>query len=192
MKANGLEYKKINSEAISPVEIKDTLEHTVSPLINENAFYVAWLDYAVLIGRWDGKQFSSHNNESLNIQFLQRIRIFNKDKELYLWRTSAGLKGRLRIDNDEDAQQKTEIIIADQVLCGTDVQDSTIDEFTEITEARGTNLILPFNQSALKVDNEKNRVCIKTHNYIDYNAVHQATYVDCRFVGFVNNHKPLD
>ncbi|MFZ5518644.1 MAG: type III-D CRISPR-associated protein Csx19 [Candidatus Zhuqueibacterota bacterium] len=192
MKANGLEYKEIKSRSVSPVEIKNTLEDTVSSLINESAFYVAWLDYAVLIGRWDDNQFSSHNNESLNIQFLQKVRIFNKDKELYLWRTNGGLKGRLRIDNDVNIQQEAEIIIANQVLCGTDARKLTKDDFTEINEERGTNLILPFNYSALKVDNEKNRVCIKTHNYIGYNEAHQASYVDCRFVGFVNNQKPLD
>ncbi|MCH7974162.1 MAG: hypothetical protein IH949_09800, partial [Bacteroidetes bacterium] len=54
--------------------------------------------------------------------------------------------------------------------------------WTEISEKRGTKLILPFDK--VNVDDKENRVKIQTRNYVGFNEIHQATYVDCRFVDF--------
>lgn len=69
-------------------------------------------------------------------------------------------------------------------MWGTKAQEKIAD-FTRITEDRGTELILPFNGIMLKgLDYEQKRVFLKTRNYIDYNKLSQATYVDSRFMGF--------
>jgi CRISPR-associated protein (TIGR03984 family) len=96
-----------------------------------------------------------------------------------IWRTNSGFKGRLRTDNEGT---KTDIIVAYQVLFGTQKGENANEHFTEIKEARGTYLTLPFGN--LIIDDKRNRICIKTHNYVGYNAVNQASYTDCRFVGF--------
>lgn len=115
------------------------------------------------------------------------MRVFNKDKEMLIYRTGNGFKGRLRID-DKDGTG-TAVIVANQVLFGTKKDEKSNNSYTKITEERGTSLVLPFGE--LDVDDKEKRIFIKTHNYIDYNAVNQATYVDCRFVSFCDNKTDL-
>jgi len=66
----------------------------------EVSFVVAYLDYKVLIGKFTNGSFSFFNNETIEPNILQRIRIFNKNEELLLWRSEGILKGRYRKDDD--------------------------------------------------------------------------------------------
>jgi CRISPR-associated protein (TIGR03984 family) len=79
-----------------------------------------------------------------------------------------------------------DVVVANQVLFGTRKGKNCNERFTEITEDRGTSLILPF--ANFSVDDKRNRIHIKTHNYVGYNTVNQAIYVDCRFVGFTDGN----
>jgi len=63
--------------------------------------------------------------------------------------------------------------------------------FTRIFEKRGTEIILPFTGLDVKDKTEGKRVFIQIRNYINYNKASQATYIDCRFVGFYNGGKEL-
>ncbi len=121
-------------------------------------------------------------------KFVQRLRVFNEQEELLLWRSGGTLKGRMRHDYPKNSTQGkgVNIVEADQVLFGTKIdRDFRADGYTKITEDRGTSLIVPFNNLE---SNEKGellkRLCVKTYNYICYNEAHQATYSDCRFVRF--------
>ncbi|MBW2165006.1 MAG: TIGR03984 family CRISPR-associated protein [Deltaproteobacteria bacterium] len=182
MKKNGLKLIEIDSTVTRPFESKadESPENVLIANIKEKSFAVVWLDYKVLIGTWDGKGFQFYDNKPFKNKYLQRMRVFNKDREMLIYRTGNGFKGRLRID-DKDGKG-IEVIVAKQVLFGTKGA-SCNDSYTEITEKRGTSLVLPFGE--LNVDDKEKRIKIKTHNYIDYNAVKQATYVDCRFVEFI-------
>jgi CRISPR-associated protein (TIGR03984 family) len=184
--ANGLKLIEIGSTVTCPFESKpdNSPENVLMENIKEKAFAVVWLDYKVLIGTWSGKKFQFYDNEPFKNKYLQRIRVFNADQEMLIYRAGNGFKGRLRID-DKDGTG-TEIIVATQVLFGTQKGKKCNDSYTEITEKRGTSLVLPFGE--LDVDDKEKRIFIKTHNYIDYNAVNQATYVDCRFVDFTNEN----
>jgi CRISPR-associated protein (TIGR03984 family) len=187
---NGLELIERGSVVTDPFESKpdENPENVLMENIKEKSFAVVWLDYKVLIGTWDGKDFQFYNDETFENKYLQRMRVFNKDREMLVYRTGGGFKGRLRID-DKDGKG-AEVIVAKQVLFGTKKDESCKDSnYTKITEKRGTSLVLPF--GGLDVYNKKKRVFIKTHNYIDYNAVNQATYVDCRFVSFCSNETDL-
>lgn len=187
---NGLELIKIGSTVSYPFKSKpdENMEDVLIENIKEKSFAVVWLDYKVLIGTWDGKDFQFYNNETFEDKYLQRMRVFNKDREMLIYRIGNGFKGRLRID-DKDGTGK-EVIVAKQVLFGTKKDKSCKDSsYTKITEERGTSLVLPF--GGLNVDDEEKRIKIKTHNYLDYNAVNQAIYVDCRFVSFCDNKTDL-
>ena len=189
MKENGLELIEIGSTVTCPFESKpdESPENVLMENIKEKAFAVVWLDYKVLIGTWDGKDFQFYNNETFKNKYLQRMRVFNKNREMLVYRTGNGFKGRLR--NDDDGKG-IEVIVATQVLFGTKKDESCKDgSYTKITEERGTSLVLPF--GGLDVDDKEKRIFIKTHNYIDYNAVNQATYVDCRFISFCDNETDL-
>jgi CRISPR-associated protein (TIGR03984 family) len=184
MKNNGLKLIKLNSKAIELPPINDVTK-IISEHIKINSFVVAYMDYTVLAGRYENAKFIFYKGETLEQKYLQRIRVFNKTEELLIWRTGNEFKGRLRIDGDGE---NTDAVEAHQVLFGTDKK--SLGDFTEIYEARGTKIILPF--SDLIIDNKRKRIFIKTRNYIDYNEIHQATYVDTRFVTFTDDRDDLD
>lgn len=95
---------------------------------------------------------------------------------------------RLRHDNDG---KDIYVVDAHQAMFGTK-NESISNSFTKISEERVAPLILPFENIKLENNDKiKTRVFVKTRNYIGYNDVHQATYVDCRFMGFWNNGKEL-
>ena len=112
--------------------------------------------------------------------------MFNHSREVLIWRTednggngSFSYKGRMRIDGEEEGDE-TPIVDAHQVLWGT--RAKYLDNgFTLLTENRGTELILPFDNLE-SVDDKENRVFLETRNYIGYNEIGQATYEDTRFL----------
>jgi len=180
---NGLKLDKIKSELKNDI----TSLNDIQRYIKTDSIVVAYLDYTVLVGLYKNSKFEFHDTAFdiiKNSQYIQKIRIFNKDEEFLLWRSGNGFKGRYRKDEKGD---EIDVVDAEQVLFGTKAEP--LGNFTKLTEKRGTELILPF--TGLTVDDKKNRVFIKTRNYISYNEAHQATYIDCRFMGFINNGKPL-
>lgn len=166
---------------------KTKLIKLISQGISIKSHVVAYLDYKVLIGTFENGVFHFFQNENFDPKYIQKLRIFNKTQEMFIWRSSEGLKGRLRIDETGDT---TDVIDAHQVLFGTKTEP-TDGGFTKITEERGTEIILPFTGIDVQNKVKDKRVFIQTRNYVDYNEVYQATYVDCRFIGFWNNSKEL-
>ncbi len=183
LKANGLELitKKSKAEPLGEID-RQRLYSTLKTKFASRAFAVAWLDYEVLIGAWQGSDFRFYDNRPLNLKYVQRLRVFDASKELHVWRTNGVWKARLRMDGEGD---NIDVVVAHQLLFGTCVEKSN-DGFTAISEKRGTKLILPF--SNLSVDDGRKRIFIKTHNYVQPNAVHQASYVDCSFVAFTDDN----
>jgi len=181
-KANGLELHRIKSR----VELRNinNLEDILN-FFNSSGFVVVYLDYKVLIGKINNNGFKFHNNEPIEEKYIQKLRLFNNDKELLVWRDYNGLKGRLRIDGEGD---DTYVVDACQVLWGIR-SEALGNGWIKLSEERGTELILPYKN--VKIDDRKNRLFLKTRNYIGFHPLtHQATYIDCRLVGFTN--KPLE
>lgn len=189
MKKNGLQLNEIKSNEPELEKVNDPMEY-IKNKFQEDGFVVAYLDYTVLIGKYLSEQEKTlfYENGLFDSKFLQKIRVFNQDKEVFIWRTEEGFKGRLRVD---EQGKGTFVVDANQVLWGTKAEKKNSD-FTILTEERGTELILPFPYSKLEgVDDEKNRVFLKTRNYIGDNDIGQATYVDSRFLGFATG-KDMD
>jgi len=156
-----------------------------------SGFCVAYLDYQVLVGRYEkmdeteeaGGNMLFCRGQQIEPRFLQRLRVFNQERELFIWWGYDGFRWRLRIDGDAgDAQEGEEIDVveAEQILWSTR-SESNDEGWTRIYEDRGTEIILPGEN--LIVDRD-NRVKLLTRNYIEYNDLGQAGYVDCRFVKF--------
>ncbi len=179
MNANGLSLDTIKSEA-RPVAVQaGLLETVIEHFSGSKAFVVAYLDYRVFIGRFEEDGFDLYGNETIDAKFIQRLRVFNKEKELLIWRSRDSLlNGRFRIDG---TGRDTAVVDAEQVLFGTKAEG--IGDFSRLIEARGTEIILPL--TGIDIDDKKKTVCVKTRNYIYYDSItYQATYVDCRFVDF--------
>lgn len=195
IKNNGLHLHAIKS-TITPVHPGHTvdLESLVSGKISGNAFVVAYLDYKVLIGRYADNTFQFYNKEKceskylqrLRSKYLQRLRVFNETQEFLAWRTGDGFMGRYR---EDDEGNEVCVVDAHQVLFGTRAEKLP-GGYTQISETRGTELVLPFAEIGA-IDEGKNRVCIKTRNYIGYTETGQATYTDCRFMAFTDYQKKV-
>ncbi len=190
---NGLKLLHIKSRHITEgmslkLGDKESLETFVSQQIPCKSFAVAYLDNEVLVGRFNGNTFDFYRKKTIDPKYLQKLRVFNENQELLLWRSSEALKGRLRTDTEGG-----DVYVADaeQAIFGT--RAKPLDGYTLIREDRGTALALPFSELIkLNEGTKENRVFLKTRNYIGYNEAYQATYVDCRFVGFAYAGKPLE
>lgn len=136
------------------------------------SFLIAWLDDSLLIDKMEDVNLSDIFDK------VQRMRIFNEQAELHLWRSKDKLKGRLKIDQEDNHEDYIDV---DQLLWGTRIEES--DSCIELFEDRGTYLKIPKFYDR-KIDKNK-RIFIKTRNYIGYTEANHATYVDCRFVKFV-------
>lgn len=184
MKKLDYEIKNDKKSTSKKIEVTTDLKNIIHTNLSSNEYsVVAYLDYGVFIGllKKENNSFEFIFNEKINIEdkYIQKIRIFNKNEELLLWRSNNTLKGRLRID---ESGSGSEYIDVSQILFGTQDKDVN-NEFTNlIEEDRRINITIP---GKFETSNSKKRVAIKTRNYIDYNEIFQATYTDCRFVEFV-------
>ena len=156
---------------------------------NDEGYFVAYLDYKVLIGKFCNRAFPG---KLFDPKFVQKMRLFNKSKELYIWRNSQNenvFSGRLRIDGE--GEKPVDVIDAWQALYGTRCKEE--NGVTSLTEDRGTNLAIPFSGLKFDKDPEKSDLPIRiyTRNYIGYNDLGQAGYEDCRFVAFTNKNMKL-
>lgn len=180
---NGLKLLSIKTESkpVNNINMTDfkILNKFLSDNFKEKGIVAAYLDYAILIRKFDGEGIILMTDEQpFDPKFIQKFRLFNKNKELYIWRTQGKWKARLRTDNENETGEK--VIETNQVMFGTTA--SVSNAFTTLTETRGTEITLPF--EIKNIDDKKNRVKIKTRNYIAYNEIGQAGFNDCRFVEF--------
>jgi CRISPR-associated protein (TIGR03984 family) len=177
MKANGLELHEIKSKTVlfKIGNLKEALS-----IFNSTGYIVVYLDYKVLIGKVNSENLEFYKDERIKEKYIQKLRIFNRDRELLIWRDNNELKGRLRIDGEG---QTIYAVDANQVLWGTK-KEKLGNGWIKLKEDRGTELIIPYDEN-VEIDDKKNRLFILTRNYIDSEEI-QATYFDCRFVDFGN------
>jgi len=205
IKANGLELFRLDT-AIAPLYPAASEENFIRPgTLKEMAakrlaspfFVVAYLFDRVLIGRCVDGMFRFYNGQNVIEKDIIRLRAFNPKQELLVWRTGRDLKARLRVDDLTGT--RNEAVVAHQMIFGTH-RRKVAGGYTEISEERGTRLILPFDNLELSPDR---RIAIKTYNYIGYtpaenpkadgdHPIGQATYVDSRFVCFTIEGKSLE
>lgn len=112
-----------------------------------------------------------------------KLRVFNQEQELLVWKSGNTLKARLRKDNLNG--KNCYAVVADHVLAGTRTKPLENGWIRIREKLRGGALTLPFQDAYVDTEKEPDkRIFIRTYNYIDENQVYQSTYVDCRFVGF--------
>jgi CRISPR-associated protein (TIGR03984 family) len=182
---NGLSLKTINSSSTPLTELPNVAHVSETDwqkfLQQENlpkqGYVVAYLDYQVIMGTYEAGQFRLPDNHQVHPRSIQRLRVFNAQEELLLWRSNGSLKGRMRQDG---IGKECDIVEACQILSGT--KSEVKDDFTLLSEKKGSCLLVP---SKFEADTGKKRVAIRTRNYVTFTPAHQATYNDCRFVEFV-------
>lgn len=174
MENNKYKLEQCMSEVISinsDNEIKEAIEKFV------NAKAIVWY--------YDKIEFYSIENNKWSYDLrdyneIVRLRIFDKEKELHLWRSNGVLKGRLRNDSKGDG---TDFVIAKQILNGTIFTSSGIS--IKATEEKDTEYDLTYKKPENISSDTKDKIALLTRNYIDYTSdINQAFYCDSRFVDF--------
>ncbi len=170
----------------------DLLSEEEDIFLNINAFQngkaVAWYYGEIVFYKIENGNF----NVTKRLDELVRLRLFDENKELHVWRSNGTLKGRLRSDSVEGDGDKTEFVEAKPLLNGTTFLPSRSGSGIFATEKKGISYVLPFPELESLIGSE-NRITLLTRNYIGYSDIGQAGYVDCRFVKFeikkTPNHK---
>ncbi|ABP66125.1 hypothetical protein Csac_0488 [Caldicellulosiruptor saccharolyticus DSM 8903] len=155
----------------------------------KNGYMVCWLCNEVLFGRVrEGKIEFYHELQSDFPKYLLRIRAFNSQKEIHIWKSQGQFKGRIREDKDIEAGdgetlKKVEYIEAHQIMYGNGKNVRKInEEFYEIYDSRGIKYILPSELIRENILSKDSYFVLVTRNYIDYNEIGQAGFIDSRFV----------
>jgi len=90
---NGLKMLKIQT-ATEVFSNFDT--NVIGSYFKDTADIVVYMDYAVLEGVWSSNKIDLEN---FDWKYVQKMRIFTEEKELYVWRVSAdSFRARLRTD----------------------------------------------------------------------------------------------
>ncbi|MFW6172253.1 MAG: CRISPR-associated protein Csx19 [Elusimicrobiota bacterium] len=191
---NGLKFVELSSLSkkidFSPINSDiPSLEKIVFPILKHKiGNFILYLDYKVLIGIFRNSEFvfpDDHYKGDFDLKYLLKLRIFNEKEELMVWKIGNGFGNRYRLDSHGTGQEAVESY---QVLFGTKSNDYG-NGFTLLKEKRGTEVIVP---GEIEVNDNKKRVFLKTRNYIDYHEeTRQASYKDCRFMGFYDHEKNL-
>ena len=183
---NRLIYSKKKTSTTPVVITSDADILNAAPTVN--VWFIAYLFHRVVIGRVDQKQFVYYKQADNDVTLLniQKLRVFNNDSELFVWRTTlGGYKARLRKDGKG---QEEGVIDANQVLFCT--KSEKLDQtYSILKEDRGTEIILPLKELGIidaEINDKKGRLSIHTRSYIEFiEETGQATYEDVRFVEFV-------
>ncbi len=165
------------SKVIYSGEVKDNLESFILGRL-KNGYIGCWLYNEVLFGRIKDGKISFYNDEIPNFErYAMRIRAFNENEEIHIWKSDGRFLCRYRKDGEGES---CEYIDAQQVMLGT--KSAKCGDFCEITENIGAKYMVPsefLNGFSLSPNR---RLILKTRNYIGYNEIGQAGFVDSRFV----------
>lgn len=160
--------------------------------------YLEDKDYLVYIITLSGISFGEFSNyqfklieDITKLDRLEELRIFDKERELHIWRQSDGkggsvLKGRLRIDNPIEEAEQCYYGDAKQLLFGAN-REHLQNGFTFLKEDRGFGVIIPNSLLSKLKDNPRLYLC--TRNYLEEWDNGQLSYCDSRFISIegVNN-----
>lgn len=168
----------------SEIKNYNDLNKIITNFIKESAYTIAYLDYKVLIGKFEN-DLSFKNQEIFDTKYLQKIRVFNKSSELIIFKKNDKTFGYRFIEDSINSSKEVNVIESYHILWGT--KSRILDNnYSLLSESRGIELKIPF-ELDITEDNNKNaaRVAVRVRNYIDYDEnTYQAEYCDSRMLDF--------
>lgn len=165
------------------------IKSSVTPFdINNWKAYLEKLDgCAVILWNYDGQHSGKvhggkivcYDNAAFDEDNMSEIRIFDQNQELHVKRgRNNELMGRLRHDGETQNSETAAVVTytdAQNILYGA-TAESEKGEYRLLKEDRGIEVKIPGSFPT------NQRVSLTIRNYIDYNEVGMAGYVDARFV----------
>ncbi|MGQ9558585.1 MAG: type III-D CRISPR-associated protein Csx19 [Desulfurispora sp.] len=124
-----------------------------------------------------------------NSQHLHSLRLFTPEQEFYIWaqRTGSGnvfhYRWRTEMDIKPNKARLTDYVDARQLLWGKVEYYDPKTGRVEMYAGRGIRFSLPAQLIKSQVK-RGSPIWLHTRNYIAYNELGQAGYVDCRFIQF--------
>ena len=115
-----------------------------------------------------------HFHDLWDNNMIQEERLFNKNHEVYLWRSENSYMVRIIRDIDKNT---TDTIDEQHILWGVSAKKANDLLFTQLEDgAQGLNHIVPMD--ATWVDNKKRRLCLNVRHYFgeDDNGVNYIAY----------------
>jgi len=132
----------------------------------KEGYIILWQHHAIFAGSIKNEEIkwlSAGAAPERETRHIVRLRAFNEKQEVHVWRSGSELKGRWREDNPAIHETLCPVVDTAMILRGI-IAESLVglsDEYKKTGFLR-----------------------INTRNYIGYNEMGQAGYVDSRFVGF--------
>jgi CRISPR-associated protein (TIGR03984 family) len=166
------ELKSCNTQVKSITDDNALLE-SINTFSNAKA--VAWYFDEIVFYNIENNNW---NTPMKGLDELVRLRIFNNEQELHIWRSNGALKGRLRVDTKGN---DIECVDAMPLLNGTAFDK--LNPGIIASEDKGIHYCLPYPELEI-ITGSKNRIALLTRNYIGYSDIGQASYIDCRFIDF--------
>lgn len=138
----------------------------------------AFFDNQVKLGRFNAGTFIFADGLDLDIEYLQELRLFNEEQELYFKRSSVGFKLRRIEDNKGEAE--VECVDTCANFFGDKVDSGLASGFAKLwEEGRKIGLVIP-------VDEDAKHYALKTRTYITYDEqTGQAGFCYYRYVDVV-------
>jgi CRISPR-associated protein (TIGR03984 family) len=210
--ANGLRLIVLQTEAMGSwmdsgnapqkpenIETLDGLCNFMADMI-DRGYVAAYLDDKFRFGIFKDKKFTFFDFNDLNPMHIKRLRIFNEDCELHLWRREIEngqclFDWRFRKDSPAKEAGMDEMYAVDafQSIFGSAIgsttgnESSNADDFSILKEERVADIHIPI----YGITEDRLPIRIQTRNYVDFLGEEGceclAGYVDCRFVGFVDS-----
>lgn len=163
---------------VATLASKAELETFFSTYFQNSATALFYLDYAVFFAAFDGKNliFPDNHKKFFSPEYIQKTRLFDNEKELYIWRTEPGsFQARLR--SDGKGEQNTTVFETDPFLLGSVKKRE--NAFGIFHEDRGGNIAVPID--VLK--NEADEYRLRVRYYLKYNQdTCQMNFIDMRLV----------
>lgn len=188
---NGMSLICLKSDHTNDEAEINQLENIVKKIEN-NSYFICFFDFKIEIGLFIKNKFILFDEkiEFLeDLKFIQKLRIFNENEELYIWKSGKKLKWRHRKDNKGNERNERKVIDINQVISGN-TSTTLSNGWSKLTDTSGTELYLPFDLQDNIKDSQK--LLLHVRNYIGFeNTYNQPFFEDQRFVGFVLNNIKL-
>ena len=140
-------------EELKDISLREAKQQAAK-LFTQKAYLYAVLDFAVCFGIYEQDDFfvglaDATDPTPLDWEYLQELRIFDREKELLLVPSDGGWNGRIRIDDGEDDSAKEYVLDECQKLWGKLDPENGIPGWSLLASERGTRIQIPMNPGEL-------------------------------------------
>ena len=158
------------------IKLLDDLEYDINSIRNrmisefKDAFIILKEKNKVSIGKIENEVIDFLNEELNEIDMFLDIRIFNKEKELYIWKDKDKIKGRIIIDNNYEYFDETVLIFGENIIFNKSCNEIILHG------SNSKEFKLPYLK---EIDENSKHIYLKIRNYLNKNSEDGLPYIKC-------------